>query len=344
MPTLRSLQQGKRSIAIDMATAEGQQLAQDLIGSADVFLSNMRPQYLSRVGLGSDQLTARYPRLVYASLTGYGLKGPDADAPGFDVAAFAARGGVANRATPEGDAPPILPGGMGDNVTALSLVGGILAALLRRERTGKGQLVSTSLLRSGIYAIGMDVSIRVGLGRIAPAPSRRKPQNPLMNPYRTSDGRWFWMIGAEAERHWPGVVAALDDDLLRAEDLFGSARLRRRNAEELVGRLDQILARRTREEWAERFKLHDVWWAPVNSADDLLDDPQVLAAGAFVDVPLADGDGSETGVATPVDFASEPAGPAAGVPSVGQHTDALLGEIGLGAERINALRSTGVVS
>ena len=172
---------GKRSIALDINQPDGQALMQRLLATADVFITNMRPQFLQRVGLDHDALLARHPKLIYASLTAYGLEGPDRDAPGYDMAAFSGRSGLVERATPTGATPPILPGGLGDNVTALTLVGGIGAALFHRERTGQGQLVSTSLLRTGIYSIGMDVSTRVGLGRAAAPPPRTRPQNPLMN-------------------------------------------------------------------------------------------------------------------------------------------------------------------
>ncbi|MEZ5657374.1 MAG: CoA transferase [Burkholderiaceae bacterium] len=333
---------GKRSVAIDLRGEAGQALAQELAGSADVFLTNMRPQYLNRVGLGAEQLRARFPRLVYASLTGYGLAGPDKDAPGFDVAAFSARSGVAYRSAPPGAAPPILAGGMGDNVTAITTVAGIAAALLHRERTGQGQLVATSLLRAGIYSIGMDVATRIGLGRIAETPSRRTPQNPLMNPYAAADGRWLWLIGAESERHWPRIVAALGDETLATEPMFETPRMRRRHAGELVDRIDALMARHPRDRWAEIFAEHDVWWAPVNTVDDLMTDPQVRAAGAFVEVPGREGAPAEPGLASPVDFDQAPE-PAAPVPGIGEHTGQVLDELGLTDARLAALREAGAI-
>ncbi|MEZ5652236.1 MAG: CoA transferase [Burkholderiaceae bacterium] len=342
-PPFELYNRGKRSIAIDLAAEAGQDLAQRLAGSADVFLTNMRPQYLNRVGLGAEQMRARYPRLVYASLTGYGLTGPDKDAPGFDVAAFSARSGVAFRSTPPGAPPPILAGGMGDNVTAITTVAGIVAALLDRERNGAGHLVGTSLLRTGIYSIGMDVSTRLGLGRIADTPSRRTPQNPLMNPYAAGDGRWLWLIGAESERHWPRIVAALGDQSLATDPRFESPRLRRRNAGELVDSIDALMAHRSRDEWARVFAEHDVWWAPVNTVDDLMTDEQVRAAGAFVTVPGRDGAPAEPGLATPVDFDTD-VGPAGPVPGIGEHTTQVLGELGLDDEALTALRAQGVIA
>ena len=284
---------------------------------------------------------------MYGSLTAYGLEGPDRDAPGFDMAAFSGRSGLAERATPPGASPPVLPGGLGDNVTAITLVAGIMGALFHRERTGQGQLVSTSLLRAGVYSIGMDVATRVGLGRIAAAPSRTKPQNPLMNSYCAADGKWFWLVGAESERHWPGIVEALGDPALLEDQRFKTPRERRRNSQELVLAIDALAARHSREEWAAIFKRHDVWWAPINSVDDLLTDPQVLASGAFVQVPVHQGEAqpaSFNGVATPVDFSSTPVAPAGPPPRVSADADALLAELGLDQAQLQRLRDAGVLT
>ena len=338
---------GKKSVALDVNHADGMALVQRLVATADVFVTNMRPQFLERIGLDHATLLAKHPRLVYASLTAYGLEGPDRDAPGYDMAAYSGRSGLAERATPPGAAPPVLPGGLGDNVTAITMVSGIMGALFHRERTGQGQLVSTSLLRTGIYSIGMDVATRVGLGRIAAAPSRSTPQNPLMNSYCASDGKWFWIVGAESERHWPGIARALGDPSLMDDARFVSPRERRRNSEALVLAIEALTARHTRQEWAAIFKLEDVWWAPINSVDDLLTDPQVLACGAFVNVPVVDGQDkpeSFNGVATPVDFSATPAGPAGPPPGVSADADALLRELGIDDAELKRLRDAAVLT
>ncbi|MFD0666874.1 CaiB/BaiF CoA transferase family protein [Ramlibacter sp. MAHUQ-53] len=337
---------GKRSLALDVNAPEGRVLMERLLATADVFITNMRPQFLERVGLDPDTLRRRFPRLVYASLTAYGLEGPDRDAPGYDMAAFSGRSGLAERATPEGGQPPILPGGLGDNVSALSLVSGICAALFHRERTGQGQLVATSLLRTGIYAIGMDVSSRIGLGRAASPPPRTKPQNPLMNLYRSGDGKWFWLVGAESERHWPVITQALGLAHLVEDERFKTPRDRRRNAPELVAAIDAALATRSRAEWAGIFRAQDVWWAPVNSIDEVIADPQAIAAGAFVRVPEAAGGAAPeaaNGVATPVDFSATPAGPAGAPPAVGADADALLRSLGYADDELQRLRDAKVL-
>jgi crotonobetainyl-CoA:carnitine CoA-transferase CaiB-like acyl-CoA transferase len=337
---------GKRSLALDVNDPRGRALVERLLETADVFLTNMRPQFLERVGLDPVSLQTRFPRIVYASLTAYGLQGPDRDAPGYDMAAFSGRSGLAERATPEGAQPPILPGGLGDNVSALSLVSGICAALFHRERDGRGQVVSTSLLRTGIYSIGMDVSSRMGLGRAASPPPRTRPQNPLMNLYRAGDGKWFWLVGAESERHWPVITAALGLSRLTDDERFRTPRDRRRHATELVAEFDAALASRTRAEWAGIFRAQDVWWAPVQSIDEVLVDPQAQAAGAFVRVPDADGSmpGAANGVATPIDFSRTPAAPAGAPPAVGADATAILRALGCSDAELEALRAAGVLA
>jgi crotonobetainyl-CoA:carnitine CoA-transferase CaiB-like acyl-CoA transferase len=336
---------GKRSVALDVNHPEGRALAQRIVSTADVFLTNMRPQFLRRAGLDHEQLLAAHPKLVYGILTGYGLTGPDKDAPGFDMAAFSARSGVSHRATPPGGVPPTMPGGMGDNVTAIALVAGILGALVHRGRTGRGQLVSTSLLRTGMFCASMELSAFLALGKVMSPPSRTRPQNPLMNSYRASDGNWLWLIGAEADRHWEPIVKALGATELLGDERFATSRDRRRNAEALVAIFDEIFARHMRDEWAAILTQHDVWWAPVNSFEDLVNDAQAQAIGAFVEMPSMTRDGTtQTTLATPLDFGTEPMAPPAAPPQLGSDTQSVLSELGVGDEEIARLREAKVIA
>jgi crotonobetainyl-CoA:carnitine CoA-transferase CaiB-like acyl-CoA transferase len=336
---------GKRSVAVDVNHADGRALALRIVATADVFLTNMRPQFLRRAGLDHEQLLAANPKLVYGILTGYGLVGPDKDAPGFDMAAFSARSGVSHRATPPGGVPPTLPGGMGDNVTAIALVAGILGALVNRGRTGRGQLVSTSLLRTGMFCESMELSAFLALGKVMAPPSRTRPQNPLMNSYRAGDDKWLWLIGAEAERHWEPIVKALGAEALLADERFKTSRDRRRNAEALVAHFDEIFARRTRDEWAAVFAAHDVWWAPVNAFEDVVSDAQAQACGAFLDMPSMAGDGTmQRTLATPLDFGATPVQPPRAPPRLGSDTDAVLRELGVEEGELARLREAKVVA
>jgi len=323
---------GKRSVVFDLTTDEGRADALALVATADVFLTNLRPEAVDRLGLGAEALLVANPRLVYASVTGYGREGPDAHRAGYDVGAFWARSGIARSMVPEDEAPIDIRAGMGDHVTGLTILSGILAALLQRERTGTGQLVETSLLRTGIYCLGWDLGIRLRFGKLTPTVSRAEIMNPMVNCYQGSDGSWFWLLGVESDRLWPKLIAAIERPDLGADERFATARDRRHHPAECIAVLDEVFALRTRHEWIERFDRHDVWWAPANTAADVLEDPQAIAAGAFVDVPGGAFGPAHRAVATPVTFSTDQAAPEPGpVPALGEHTDAIRAELsGLG--------------
>ena len=320
---------GKRSIVLDLRSEAGRAALHKLLGTADVLLTNLRADALERLGLAHEQVLAANPRLVYASVTGYGLEGPDRDRPGYDLGAFGARTGVAHLHGVSYGEPVAIRSGMGDHFTALTAVTGILAALLERERSGKGQLVATSLLRAGIYSIGWDLGIQLRFGKMAPQTGRAGNTNPLVNSYRAGDGLWFWLLGLETDRHWPRLVAALGRPELEKDERFATARDRRKNAEALVALLDAEFATRLRAEWFDRFDEVDMWWAPVQTPEEVVADPQAIAAGAFVDVPDGAGAPAHRAVATPIDFGREGAARIGPVPGLGEHTDEVLKELGL---------------
>ena len=335
---------GKRSAVIDLAEPEGVGVLLALLETADVFLTNLRPEAVERLGLGPDALAERFPRLVYASVSGYGLTGPEMGRAGYDVGAFWARSGIASLMAPGEADPPGVRSGMGDHVTALTAVAGILAALLEREQTGRGQLVEISLLRTGIYSVGWDLGIQARFDKLGSVQPRTTELNPMCNCYAAGDGRWFWLLGVEADRLWPKLCAAIDRADLLTDERYGTARGRRHHAAELVAELDSVFATRSRDELTADFDAHDVWWAPVNTPAEVLTDPQALAAGAFVDVPAGEFGPAHRAVATPVTFhGSEPVavGP---VPGLGQHTDEVLAAAGFDAAERDRLRAAGIIA
>src|SRR3954454_23350725 len=177
---------GKRSVALDLRTEGGREVLEKLIASADVFLTNFRPGALQRLGLDAETLTERYPTLIYARGHGYGARGPDADAPGYDASAFWARGGLAHVLTPaELDRPIGQRGAMGDRNGAMALAFGMAAALLERTRTGKGKVVDVSLLATAMWTLSSDVLSALNGGTVARAPGRGATPNPLVGTYRT---------------------------------------------------------------------------------------------------------------------------------------------------------------
>jgi crotonobetainyl-CoA:carnitine CoA-transferase CaiB-like acyl-CoA transferase len=334
---------GKRSVVVDLAVPEGAEIVRRLLRDADVFVTNLRPEAVERLGLGPDDLLADFPRLVYASVSGYGLEGPDMGRAGYDVGAFWARSGIASLMAPDGIAPPGIRSGMGDHVTAMTTVAGILAALLDRERSGRGQLVEASLLRTGIYTVGWDLGIQMRFGKIGSIRPRTTEMNPMCNCYRAGDDRWFWLLGVEADRMWPKLCEAIDRPDLLTDERFSTARGRRHDASALVEVLDEVFARSTRDELTERFDLHDVWWAPVNTPAEVLEDPQAIAAGAFIDVPAGEGAPAHRAVATPILFHGHGVLPVGAVPGLGQHTDEVLRDAGFEPADIERFRAAGAI-
>ena len=181
--------------------------------------------------------------------------------------------------------PPSLRSGMGDHQTGMTLVAGVMAKLLERERTGHGGLVSTSLLRTGMYSIAWDFGIQLRFNRRESTKSRANSRAPLINSYRAGDDRIFWLICLEADRHWPKVLAAIERPELADDARFVDATARMRHAAELIAEFDVAFATRPLSVWAERFDEHDVWWAPVQSIVDVIADPQ--AQPGFVEMAAA---------------------------------------------------------
>jgi len=317
---------GKRSVVLDLQTPEAREHMERLLATADVFVTNVRPDALERLGLGHEQVMARHPRLVYASLTGYGLDGPERNRAGYDIGAFWARSGLAHTLVPPDQLPPALRSGMGDHTTGITLVSGVLAKLLERERTGTGGLVATSLMRTGMYTLAWDIGIALRFGKRESTRSRERSRGPLVNSYRASDGRAFWLLLLEADRHWPKLVAALEMSELGDDERFTDAKLRLANSEALIAELDEAFATFTYDDLIVRFDAHDVWWAPINSIFDVIADPQAQANGAFVDMTPRDGEAPYRAVNGPVDFGGHAVRPGP-VPNLGEHTADVLAEL-----------------
>ena len=314
---------GKKSVVIDLREPAGLERMYELLSGADAFVTNVRLAALARLGLDPETVRAKFPKLVYGIVTGYGLAGPDAHRPGYDLGGYWARSGLAHTLVPPGANPPPNRSGQGDHVTAMSLVAGVSAALFDAQRTGNGRLVSTSLLRNGMYNIGWDIGIQLRFGKRESTKARENGRAPLMLNYFAGDGRAFWLLALEGDRHWPALVAAIDSDALRVPQ-FESARTRLANNTELIATLDELFAQRSFAEWTQRFDQHDVWWAPVNSIVDVIADPQARAAGGFVPMTPREGESPYEAVNNPVDFDGYELKPGA-VPRLGEHTDQVLG-------------------
>ncbi|MCW2627670.1 CoA transferase [Mycobacterium sp.] len=317
---------GKRSIVADLTTDPGCATAIELLSGADIFLTNVRPAALRRIGLDFDTVAAANPGLVYGLITGYGDSGPDADRAAYDVAAFWARAGLAHLLTRPGDTPPFQRGGMGDHSAGMTLAAAVCAALVARTRTGKGQLVSTSLYRQGAYTISFDLNTFLMTGHSIAIGQRETMGNPCMNNYMAGDRRRFWIVGLQGDRHWPALCRAVRRPEWLTDARFATGRSRAANAVELIGELDEIFAARPLDEWAKVFAGEpDFFWSPINSVEDVVADEQFHAAGGVVYVPR---DASSVPmVATPADFHGTPWEPRSAAPGLGEHTDDILAEL-----------------
>jgi crotonobetainyl-CoA:carnitine CoA-transferase CaiB-like acyl-CoA transferase len=314
---------GKRSVVLDLRQADDRRHLEDLLDSADVFVTNLRPDALDKLDLEPDATVGRHPRLVYCSVSGYGLTGEDRNRPAYDIGAFWARSGL-SRQLADGDGVPLnARGGIGDHITGLAALSGILAAVLEQRQTGVGRVVEVSLLRTGAYVLGWDLGLQMELGKVAGPESRQHNQAPLMNPYRAADGRWFFFTGLEAGRHIGGVCRALGRPDLLEDDRFASASALRRHRSEVIAILDEIVAQRPLAEWSERFDREGVWWAVAQSPAEVVEDPQLLANDGIVEVE----GGAVRSVNGPISFSGVDRNRDATVPPLGEHTDEVLGEL-----------------
>ncbi|CAN5693466.1 CaiB/BaiF CoA-transferase family protein [soil metagenome] len=316
----------KRSVVLDLSTPDGHATMLELISGADVFITNVRLAALRRLELDFDAVAAANPSLVYGLITGYGSEGPDRDRPAYDVAAFWARAGLAHLLTRPGDTPPFQRGGMGDHSAGMTLAAGVCAALVARDRTGTGQLVATSLYRQGVYTVSFDLNTFLATGRPIAIGQRESMGNPCMNNYAAADGRRFWLVGLEGERHWPPLCRAVGRPEWLTDPRFAEPRSRAHNAGELIAELDLLFAARTLADWVEVFATEpELFWSPINTLEDVLADDQFHACGGVVFVP--DGDGTAPMVATPVDFSATPWAPRGPAPQLGAHTGEVLAEL-----------------
>lgn len=324
-PTFAQDNRGKRSVVLDLADEEARETLERLLAGADVFITNVRPDALGRLGLDPADVLERHPALVVAAQTGYGSVGPERNTAGYDIGAFVARTGMARTNRPKDESPVNLRSGIGDHTTGITTCAGVLAALLEKQRTGKGRLVETSLFQTGLYTMSMDLGTQLTLGRLGSMKPREEYHTPMVNSYLAADGRWFYLIGVEASRHWPNVCKAIGRDELAEDERFDTAAKLAKNRVELIALLDEAFASKDLDYWGEKFAEFDVWWAPCQTAAEVAEDPQALALDSFHET--VEGDQTMTTVASPVRFDGMTLHPTGPVPGLGEHTDSVLAEL-----------------
>jgi crotonobetainyl-CoA:carnitine CoA-transferase CaiB-like acyl-CoA transferase len=316
---------GKRSVVLDLRTDRDCARMEELLANADVFVTNLKPDALDRFDLDAEATVARHPHLVYCSVSGYGLAGPERDRASYDLGAFWARSGLSYQLSSRGE-PLNARGAMGDHVTALAALAGILAGVLQERATGEGCVVETSLLRTGAYVLGWDLGLQAALNKVARGEPRDTTQTPLMNCYRTADDRWVFLTCLEADRHLSNVWRAVGREDLLADERFATGRALRKHSRDVIAVLDAQIGARPLAEWAERFDAAGVWWAPVQSPADVLADEQVRLNDGLVEVPAHDGSGTTTSVNGPISFGGRPPRTTGPVPRLGEHPDATFAE------------------
>src|SRR5213080_844284 len=240
----------KRGLALDLRQPVGRAVLYRLVERADVFVTNTPLESRARLGIRWPDLAPLNPRLVYASMTAYGERGDEAPRTGFDATALWARTGLMDLVKPSPDSPPArsLPG-MGDHPTGVSLFAAIMTALYQRDRTGRGTMVSTSLLANGLWWNATQIQAALCGARVEPRPPREEPATALANLYRCADGRWFMMTITGDERRWPEFAACIGRADLVADPRFATAATRKANARALTLILDDVFARRDWADW-----------------------------------------------------------------------------------------------
>ncbi len=319
---------GKKSIVVDARTEEGREVIRKLADTADVFLTNVRPGGIERSGLGYEILSKRNPKLVYCALTGYGLEGPDANAPGFDVASFWSRSGLARLTAPKGSELFPIRTAAGDHTTSIAAVAAINAALIEALKTGKGRLVDVSLLRTGLYTLHTDLAIQLFFGRNASTRPRAEAYNPLTNFFRTKDDAWICIVARAGKADLPRMARAFELPGIETDTRFQDGKSRRDHAGEITAMFDAAFARFTKDEMADRLTKEEIAWAPAQTLADVAMDPQVAAAGGIVEMPSQTPGETFRSPGGPARFHGADDGPKGPGPKLGEHTRQILKSVG----------------
>jgi len=331
----------KRSIALDLKTEKGMEAFLKLIDGADVFVTNLSMDAPQKMGIGPDELLKRNPRLIYAHASGWGRKGPDANTLSFDYAGIG-RSGLMMSCGERGTPPAQILPGLADELGGMVCAWSICTALYAREKTGKGQLVDTSLMGSLMCMESVVLSAPAILGQEFPREVRAEAGNPLYNHYRTKDDKWFILAHLQPDRYWPNICRALGKPELEHDPRFNSIEARGENRKELITLMDETFATKTREEWFEIFKKESLIYTPIQTPTEVINDPQSVANDyvIWVDHPVL---GKTKMVGFPWDFSQTPASVRREAPEFGQHTEEILLELGYGWEDIAKLKEDKVI-
>jgi len=330
----------KQGLALDLSKADGQAVLYRMVPRADVFITNFPPAVRRRLGIAYKDLAPLNERLVYASFTGYGENGQEANKPGFDSNAWWARSGMMDLVRPDHAGPPArsLPG-MGDHPSALALFGAIVSALYRRERTGKGAHVGTSLMANGVRSNGLMVQARLCGATIPTRPPREQTFNAMTNHYRCRDGRWLILSLLKEDREWPVLLECLERQDLAADPRFATTPDRHARARALSAIFDEVFAGKDLADWRTILDAHGLIFGVVAEVDDVPGDRQMLENDVLV--PFQ-GESMLT-INSPIWIEGEDKVEPRLPPQVGEHSDEVLRKFGWDEAEIRRLRACGAV-
>lgn len=333
----------KRGIVLNLKEEDGQAVLRRLVAGADVFVTNYHPSVLRAFGATYEELAPLSPRLVYAHATGYGEHGEEVEKPGYDATAWWARSGMMDLVREADSVPALSVAGMGDHPSAMTLVAGILLALLQRERSGVGTKVSSSLLANGAWAGAyMLQSVLAGAEPFRPV-TRSETPNALVNRYRTRDHRWILLAMVQEAKDWSRLPVALSRPELLTDPRFDSVPARRANAAALVAELDAIFAKQDLAHWREVLDRCDITFGVVGRLEDAETDRQLLDNEILPELHLPGGTRMRT-VDSPLSLAGATKVAPRPAPGLGEHSDEILRELGYQAAEISRMRSRGVIA
>jgi len=330
----------KRGMALDLKSPHVREVVERLVKWADVFVINFPSPVRKRLQLTYEDIAPWNPRLIYADLTGYGDVGPDADLPGFDITAYWARSGLLAM-TRDAGAPPTLPvPASGDHATAIGLYSAIVTGLYRRERTGKGSHVTTSLIGEGIWSSAMSIQAALCGAKFFPLHDRKNPPNAIFNVYQTSDDHWF-LIVVQA-KDWPALATGIGHPELLIDARFFDDATRAANSAKLAEILDSVFTLEPLAHWREVLDHARITYGIVRSPAECITDPQVLANDIIV--PIEGGDEHlKLTVSSPLKIQGVQKVTARRAPELGEHNEELLKQLGFTDDDIDGFRANGAI-
>jgi formyl-CoA transferase len=330
----------KRSLVLDLKKPEARAALDRVIEKSDILICNFPPPVRDKLKLAYDDVKKVNPKLIYASLTGYGESGPDRDRPGFDATAYFARSGLLDAQRYEGG-PPGVPGpAQGDRATAMALVSSLLMALIHRMKTGEGSWVGTSLLGNGLWSCGVIAQAALVGAFLPPRPPPDRPRSALGNIYRTSDDRWLQLTIVRTDKLWAPLCEAMNLAALIDDPRFAVEAERRKNSAELAAIFADAFVKEPYEHWRNALAAREVTFGVISRPSDVPDDQQAVACGAVVETAIP---GMAKTLANPIRLSFAEQRMAHAAPALGEHSEQVLREVGMSAREIATLKDSGAL-